>query len=285
MKTVELTLSHLHRSEWIKQLNAMSDKYPVRKTLLDMKKKDVKIAIQVTDDKKLLAFLAMVDGVHEGDAVGLCFGNAPAATADFAGEAMRLFNYKVLRMQVPQKHFHPEAERLGILKNFTMLHRRGVYDGEPVEDVELVSGEIFPSVDARDIVKMRDLLTYAVSVEEKFDRLGRDHLSHYSSQHVIGRMESFGFFALVHRCEGEVVGMITAQAGSEFIEINGLAVAAEHQRKGIGTKLVNGLMHLVKEYYDQTAAMVFTNNVGSIALFEKLGFVEESALFMKIIED
>lgn len=285
MKTVELTLSHLHRSEWIKQLNAMSDKYPVRKTLLDMKKRDVRIAIQITDDKKLVAFLAMMDGVQEGDAVGLCFGNAPAATESFAEEAMRLFNYKVLRMQVPQKHFHPEAERLGILKNFTMLHRRGVIEGEPDADVQLVSGELFPSLNVTEIVAMRELLTYAVSVEEKYDRLGRDHITHYNTDHVIGRMESFGFFALVCRCEGKVVGLITAQAGSEFMEINGLAVAQDYQRQGIGTKLVRSLMLMVKEYYDHTAAMVFTNNVGSIALFHKLGFVEESALFMKIVED
>ncbi|QXO09823.1 hypothetical protein pEaSNUABM38_00101 [Erwinia phage pEa_SNUABM_38] len=285
MKTVELTLSHLHRSEWIKQLNAMSEHYPVRKTLLDMKKKDVKIAIQVNDDNKLMAFLALIPTGVPGDCMGLCFGNAPGAAPSFAEEAMRLFDFKVLRMQVPQKHFHPEAERLGIMKNFNLLHRRLPPVGEAPEGTELISGEVFQTLSGEDIVAVRDLLTYAVGVEEKFDKLGRDHLRHYNSQHVLNRMDDLGFFALVYRVEGKVSGLITAQAGCEWVEINGLAVAQEHQRKGIGSKLVNGLIHLVKEYYDQHAAMVFTNNLPSLALFEKLGFVEESALFMKIVED
>lgn len=284
MKTLELSLSHLHRSEWTRQLNAMSDKYPVRDTLLNMRKRDARIAMQVKD-KKLLAFLVLIPGVLPGDAVGILFGNAPGATESFAEEAMRLFNYKVLRMQIPQKHFHPEAERLGIIKNFSIMVRRGAKEEEEFDDIDMISGERFATTPASQIVDIRELLEYAVGVEETYDQLKREHLRYYDSQRVIGRMNEFGFFAFVCRRDEKVVGILTCQANAVSVEVNGLAVAETHQGQGIATRLVKTMIRTLQEYYDQYDCAIFTRNVKSIALFSKLGFVEEDALFMKLAED
>lgn len=235
MQTKKLTLTHLQRSEWRGQLNAMSGDYPVRDTLWNMEKNGAQTAIQVDDNNRIVAFFTMMPGVQEGDAVGLIFGNGEGATETFTEEAMRLFGHKVLRMQVPQKHFHATAERLGIIKNFTILHYHGDAPGNQPTGVELVSGDMFEALSGEDIVQMRRLLEYAVSVEEKHDRLKREHAKHYDSSNVIKRMKDFGFFSMVYRVEGEVVGMIAAQAGSQWVEVCGLAVSEEHQRKGVGT--------------------------------------------------
>jgi RimJ/RimL family protein N-acetyltransferase len=86
---------------------------------------------------------------------------------------------------------------------------------------------------------------------------------------------------LVVEYEGDLIGMLLFQAErlrrARHVGSFGMAVLTEHQRQGVGTRLLEGLLDWCREQprLEKVKLEVFSENQVAIKLYERHGFVRE----------
>ena len=118
----------------------------------------------------------------------------------------------------------------------------------------------------------RDLAAAAAIHREDFSRpWGEDEIDGLLSQDTV-----FGF--VVHESghrDHNPVGFVLARLAADEAEILTIAVARSHRRLGLGWKLLDAVL---RELHRERAAALFLEvdetNVGAIALYRRLGFVQ-----------
>jgi RimJ/RimL family protein N-acetyltransferase len=107
---------------------------------------------------------------------------------------------------------------------------------------------------------------------------------------IQSRIEPANSTLLVARLGGDVVGLLDFVGGSLAEETHagtfGVSVDREHRGQGVGTALIEGLLAWAPEHgIRRIQAWAWANNPGSIALYERLGFVREGTCRRAIVSD
>lgn len=85
-------------------------------------------------------------------------------------------------------------------------------------------------------------------------------------------------FAVTAFCEGEPVGIgrIVGDGGC-FFEIVDIAVLPEHQKKGVGTLIMDALMAYLRDHAPSSAFVSLFADHGTPAFYERFGFRKAEA--------
>mgnify|MGYP002623161100 CR=1 FL=1 len=77
---------------------------------------------------------------------------------------------------------------------------------------------------------------------------------------------------LVAILDGEVVGTVQFEVHARHVHVIGLAVDPRHQRRGIGSLLVEGVAALAPSLGHRVLALDTIRETGNVEVFERMGF-------------
>ena len=87
------------------------------------------------------------------------------------------------------------------------------------------------------------------------------------------------YICMLANYNGLICGYLVAEYNiNKNVHILSFGVCESHRNKGIGKKLINDLIDIVKENYQELSLNVHVENTGGIEFYKKMGFAKAKLL-------